>query len=128
MKLSTHQLVLLSFIAMLGFAWVVLASQQDAMQTERIPQFENDEVTVWKSIVVPNSPLPLHRHDHPRVIIALVGGTMKIVEQDGLSETHVWEIGKWYWLPANAPETLHTGVNTGNNPIEVIVVELKKAN
>jgi hypothetical protein len=34
MKLSTHQLVLLSFVAMLGFAWVALASQQGAMQTE----------------------------------------------------------------------------------------------
>jgi quercetin dioxygenase-like cupin family protein len=128
MKLSTHQLVLLSFVAMLGFAWVALASQQGAMQTERIPQFENDEVKVWKSIIAPNSPLPLHRHDHPRVISALVGGTMKIVEQNGSSETHVWETGKSYWLPANAPGTLHTDVNIGNNPIEVMVVELKKAN
>jgi quercetin dioxygenase-like cupin family protein len=128
MKLSTRQLVLLSFVAILGLAWVALASQQGAMKTERISQFENDEVNVWKSIIAPNSPLPLHRHDHPRVITALVGGTMKIEEQDGSSETHVWETGKSYWLSANAPGTLHTDVNTGNNPIEVMVVELKKAN
>ena len=128
MKLSTRQLILLSFVPMLGFALIALASQQAAMQTERIPQFENDEVKVWKSVVAPNSPLPLHRHDHPRVITALVGGTMKIVEQNGSSETHVWETGKSYWLPANAPGTLHTDINTGNNPIEVMVVELKKVN
>ena len=128
MKVSTLQLVLLSFVAMLGFAWIALASQQGAMQTERIPQFENDEVKVWKSVIASNSPLPLHRHDHPRVITALVGGTMKIVQQDGSSETHVWETGKSYWLPANAPERLHADVNTGNNPIEVMVVELKKVN
>ena len=128
MKLCPHQLVLLPFVAMLGFSWVALASRPGAMQTERIPQFENDEVKVWKSIIAPNSPLALHRHDHPRVITALVGGTMKIVEQDGSSEIHVWETGKSYWLPANAPGTRHTDVNTGNNPIEVMVVELKKAN
>ena len=128
MKLSTRQLVLLSFVPILGFALIALASQQAAMQTERITQFENDEVKVWKSVVAPNSPLPLHRHDHPRVITALVGGTMKIVEQNGSSETHVWETGKSYWLPANALGTLHTDVNTGNNPIEVMVVELKKVN
>jgi len=82
---------------------------------------------VWLSIIAPNSPLPPHRHDHPRVITALVGGTMKIVEQDGASETHVWESGKSYWLAPNPPGTLHTDVNDGDAPIEVIVVELKKA-
>jgi len=52
---------------------------------------------------------------------------MKIVEQDGASETHVWESGKSYWLAPNPPGTLHTDVNDGDAPIEVIVVELKKA-
>jgi len=95
-------------------------------QTQRIPQFENDDVKVWKSIVLPNAPLAMHRHEHPRVIIALAGGTMKIVEKSGLTETHLWESGKAYWLPTNPPGTLHTDVNTGDKPIEVIVVELKK--
>ncbi len=31
----------------------------------------------------------MHRHDHPRVIIALSGGSMKIGEQVGASEEHV---------------------------------------
>ena len=67
----------------------------------------------------------MHRHDHPRVIIALQGGTMKIVEQGGASEQHVWETGKAYWLPANPPNTMHADVNAGDKPIEVMVVELK---
>ena len=69
--------------------------------TQRIVQFENDDVKVWKSIVVPHAPLTMHRHEHGRVIIALKGGTMKIVEQTGTSEAHVWETGNAYWLPAN---------------------------
>jgi len=104
----------------------VMHSQQPDVRTERIPQFENEDVKVWKSVITPNAPLTMHRHDHGRVIIALRGGTMKIVEQKGSSETHVWDSGKAYWLPANAPGTMHADVNAGNQPIEVMVVELKK--
>ena len=102
------------------------SAAQSAAQTQRVAQFENEDVKVWKSLVLPNQPLTMHRHDHPRVIIALKGGTMKIVEQVGGSETHVWETGKAYWLPANAPNTKHADVNAGAEPIEVMVVELEK--
>jgi beta-alanine degradation protein BauB len=105
---------------------LVMRSQQGVAVTQRIPQFENEDVKVWKSVVVPNAPLTLHRHDHPRVIVALIGGTMKIVTENGPTETHVWETGKAYWLPANAPNTRHADVNTGSKPIEVTVVELEK--
>jgi hypothetical protein len=74
---------------------------------------------------MPNTPLAMHRHEHPRVIIALSGGTMKIVQNDGSTESHPWETGKAYWLPANPPNTQHADVNAGDKPIEVMVVELK---
>jgi len=90
-----------------------------------MPQFENSHVKVWKSVISPNAPLPPHRHEHGRVIIALQGGTMKIVDQAGASETQVWETGKAYWLPANPPNTTHSDVNVGDRPIEVMVVEVK---
>lgn len=101
---------------------------QTVTQTGREPQFENADVKVWRSVVLPNSPLPLHRHEHPRVIIALTGGTMKILEETGQSELHQWQTGKAYWLPANPPGTRHQDVNVGDKPIEVMVVELQKAN
>ena len=93
--------------------------------TQRIPQFENAHVKVWKSTIVPNAPLPLHRHDHGRVIVALQGGTMKIEDQSGTVETQVWETGKAYWLAANPPNTMHRDINVGAHPIEVIVVEVE---
>lgn len=100
-------------------------SQQTA--STRIPQFENAEVSVWKSIVVPDAPLVMHTHQHPRVIIALTGGDMKIVREDGSSQTEHWETGKAYWLSAEQGKTRHADVNAGRKPIEVMVVELKNA-
>ena len=37
------------------------AMQQQGTQTRRQPQFENQHVRLWKSIVLPNQPLALHR-------------------------------------------------------------------
>jgi hypothetical protein len=102
-----------------------VVNPQQGNQTQRYPQFENDEVRVWKSVVMPNTPLAMHRHEHGRVIIALAGGTMKIVESSGGEEKHVWETGKAYWLPKNPPGETHSDVNAGDKPIEVMVVEIK---
>ena len=100
-------------------------SSDPSATTHRLPQFENAHVKVWKSTIAPNAPLAPHRHEHGRVIIALQGGTMKIVDKSGTSETHVWETGKAYWLPKNPPNTLHSDVNADERPIEVMVVEIE---
>jgi quercetin dioxygenase-like cupin family protein len=113
-----------AIIAILLATSAVRSSEQSS-STQRIPQFENSHVKVWRSTIVPNAPLPLHRHDHGRVIITLQGGTMKIEDQSGTSETRVWETGKAYWLPINPPNTKHRDINVGDRPIEVMVVEVK---
>jgi hypothetical protein len=120
-KLASHALV--GLIAFIGTV-AVMRSQQPS--TQRYPQFENEDVKVWKSVVYPDAPLTMHRHDHPRVIIALKGGIMKIVEKSGGAEDHTWETGHAYWLPANPPHTQHADLNAGKDPIEVMVVELEK--
>jgi hypothetical protein len=94
--------------------------------TRRIPQFENDHVRVWKSIIEPNQPLTQHRHEYGRTLIALAGGTMKIVQANGSAKNVVWETGKAYWLDADPPGQTHADVNEGPGAIEVIVVEMKK--
>ncbi len=123
--MTINKTVLFSGLVVASFA-AGLSVAQPAAQTGREPQFENAEVKVWKSVVLPHSPLPLHRHEHPRVIIALSGGKMQIVEDNGASEIHDWQTGKAYWLPTNAPGTRHQDVNVGDKPIEVMVVELQK--
>jgi hypothetical protein len=103
------------------------ATPQAAGGTQRIDQFENSDVHVWKAVIMPNAPLTMHRHDHPRVIVALDGGNVNIVQQAGGSELNHWETGKAYWLPASKPGTMHADAVAGKKPIEVMVVELKNA-
>ena len=95
--------------------------------TRRIPQFENEHVEVWKSIIMPNQPLTMHRHDNPRALISLTGGTLRVVNQDGDAHDMTWEAGSAYWLEADPPGELHGDVNEGTEPVEVIVVQLKGA-
>lgn len=108
--------------ALLFAAALPLAPQESL----RVPQFENDQVRVWKTTVMPNAPLALHRHEHPRVIVALAGGTITVRQQSGASETHRWEAGKAYWLGVDPPGQLHVDIAAGPKPIEVMVVELKQ--
>ena len=112
-----------ALVTMFGAGVVV---GQQAGTSRREPQFENAEVKVWKSIIMPNQPLALHRHDHGRTIVILKGGTLDVIDAKGATmEQMVWESGKAYWLDADKAGTQHGDLNKGKEPMEVIVVELK---
>ena len=52
-------------IALSGLLIALSASSSaPTPETRRIPQFENERVKVWKSLLLPNQPLPPHRHEH----------------------------------------------------------------
>ncbi|MDH3272735.1 MAG: hypothetical protein OEN56_15460 [Gemmatimonadota bacterium] len=101
------------------------AAAEDPQVTQRVPQFENEHVEVWKSIIMPHQPLTMHRHDNPRAIIALKGGTLTVTSDTGESHDMTWETGSAYWLEADPPGEMHGDVNEGTEPVEVIVVQLK---
>ena len=109
-------------VVVLGLA--ASSSTQPSAVTRRTPQFANESVRVWKSVIAPGQPLSLHRHESGRVIVALKGGTLRIVKESGDSRTVTWETGKAYWLPADPPFEKHGDLNEGREPIEVMVVEL----
>ena len=76
---------------------------------------------------MPNQPLALHRHENGRILIALTGGPLNVVDKDGkILKSYNWERGKAYWLDADPPGEMHADVNATGVPIEVIVVELQK--
>jgi hypothetical protein len=103
------------------------ARQGQASMTRREPQFDNEQVQVWKSIIMPNQPLALHRHDFGRTIVALKGGTLDIVNARGETvKKMTWESGKAYWLDKDPIGEQHGDLNRGTEPIEVIVVQMKR--
>jgi beta-alanine degradation protein BauB len=124
MKSRTLLASALSFVAGASLMW---AQQQTPTGTRREPQFENEHMKVWKSIIMPRQPLTQHRHDHGRALIALTDGQLKVVDPNGkVVTTYNWEKGKAYWLGKDPAAETHADVNETDKPIEVIVVELKK--
>jgi hypothetical protein len=113
-------------VATVFAAGVAVGQQANASASRREPQFENSEVQVWKSIVMPNQPLSLHRHDHGRALISLNGGTLNVVDGSGkVMDVYKLQAGKAMWLDADKAGTQHADVNPGKTPVEVIVVQLK---
>ena len=112
-------------LGVLTLAVTTTASPQAAKTTIRTPQLENESVRVWKTSIAPGQPLTLHRHENGRVIVALTDGTLRIVKESGESKTVTWEKGKAYWLAADPPGEKHGDLNEGQEPIEVMVVEMK---
>jgi hypothetical protein len=92
------KVLLTSALVMSGVA-AGFALAQAAAQTGREPQFENPEVKVWKSVILPGSKRNTRMEDRPCVLTAC--------ERAG-----------------HAP----SGVNVGDRPMEVMVVELQNAN
>ena len=109
-----------------GAAGALAFAQVPSATTTRFPQFENDQVKVWRTHILPKQPLSMHRHEHPRTLVALKGGTVSIVQKTGEKKQVTWETGKAYWLTADPPGTEHGDVNEGSELIDVMIVEMKK--
>jgi beta-alanine degradation protein BauB len=120
---KTSALCALSFVAGGGVMW----AQQQAQQSRREPQFENDQLRVWKSIIMPGQPLALHRHEHGRALVSLNGGELRVVDKDNkVLDTYKLKAGTATWLGADPPGQMHADVNPGTTPVEVIVVQLQQ--
>lgn len=92
----------------------------------RIPLFENDTVRVWRTVIAPGEPLPVHYHEKPRVAVPLQDVHLKRVFA-GSTEKLTFERGKAYW---ESQETKHESheVHTANQTdrdIEIVIVEIK---
>jgi hypothetical protein len=113
-------------LAFTAVALSLFAAVRAQTTSQRTEQFQNDAVHVWKTVVLPHQPLAMHHHDHPRVIVALSDGSMDLVDSTGAHDVHVWQKDHAYWLPAMPLGAMHADVNSGDKPLEVMVVELEK--
>lgn len=104
---------------------LVQGNEELSTKTHRVFQFENEHVRVWKTIIMPNQPLKMHRHDCARVVVGLQGGTLTKIEDTGETSPLKFDTGVAYWLTEDPPGTLHGDINESDEPIEVMVIELK---
>lgn len=103
--------------------FVFMSSSSFAVMTKRIPQFSNEQVSVWKTIIYPgkSKELPMHAHTKGRVLVALTDGVIKFNEANGNSKTLNLVKDHAYFLPA---DNQHTDENIGSNPIKVMIISL----
>lgn len=110
------------------FSLFTLQAQANENKTHRTPQFSNEEVSVWTTVVYPNKDqkLKMHRHDYNRVVVALDSGVLKIRTNQG--KEHLLHVQKdhAYYFTKDVPGELHTDENMSKHPMKAIVIELKK--
>ncbi len=96
-------------------------------KTGRIVQFSNDKVSVWKTVIYPNTSqvLKMHRHEHDRIVVAFTNGLLKITNDKGKVHYLKLQKNKAYYLPKDVPDELHKDQNVSSHPVKVLVVELK---
>ena len=100
-------------------------SEPPRAEMQRVPQFDNERATSWKSIIPPHTESTMHRHDRYRSVIAIVGGDLKTVAPDGKATVTHYESGKSYWFAPMAAGEMHKDANDTDRTIELVVVELK---
>jgi hypothetical protein len=95
--------------------------------TVRIPQFSNNKVSVWETVIFPSEKqiLKMHRHENDRVVVAFNDGLLKITNDKGNVHYLKMEKNKSYYLSKDIPNELHKDENMSSHPIKVLVIELK---
>lgn len=126
MKIFTSKLF--TSLAFVALSSTCALQSNAAPTTERIPQFKNDKVEVWKTVVYPSTKqmLKMHRHEHDRVVVPLESGKLKITNDHGKVHYLNLKKGKAYFLKKDVPNELHTDENISGHPIEVMVIEFRE--
>ncbi len=85
-------------------------------------KFENDYVRVLRWNVGPGEKVPMHEHP-ASISILLSGGRVKFTLPDGTTRETEMETGKVTWSEPGS----HASQNVGDQPHELIQIELKEA-
>jgi hypothetical protein len=94
--------------------------------TTRIPQFSNDKVSAWETIIYPGKTqiLKMHRHERDRIVVAFNNGLLKITNDQGKSHYLKLEKNKAYFLKKDSRNERHIDQNLSSHVIKVLVIEL----
>lgn len=102
----------------------LLAFQAHAV--EYAVQVENERVLVAKVKIMGHEELPAHRDAYPQVVVALKGGTITRLEADGNKTDVSFPTGIAVFREPDPENELHKSFNPSSEPVELIIVQLKK--
>lgn len=87
---------------------------------------ENDSVGISWVKIMPYEEIGLHRDAYPHIVIALEGGIITRLEADGSKVDVNFPTGQAVSREVDPPDLLHKSVNNSPNPVELIIIQLKK--
>ncbi len=85
------------------------------------PEFENDQVRVFRVIVGPHVATPMHEHTLKRIVTYLTDANVRVTGADGKVETQHHKASDVVW----GEHAKHSEQNLSDKPFEVVVTELK---
>lgn len=117
-KLLSILTVLFAVIFLSGYSFAQDAAKVDS--THYKVEFENDQVRVLRITYGPGEKSVMHSHPEG-VAVFLSDGSGKFTYPDEKTEEMNFKSGVVIWAPA----TTHQPENTGDEPFEVIQIEMK---
>lgn len=87
---------------------------------------ENDSVSISHVKIMPYEEIGLHRDAYPQIVVALQGGMITRLEADGSKVNVDFPTGQAVSRDVDPPDQLHKSVNNSPNPVELIIIQLKK--
>lgn len=101
----------------------LIATEGQALEYEVI--FENNQISISKVKIMPQEEIGLHRDAYPSIVIALQGGTITRLEENGSSTDVVFPTGIAVHRGVDPIDELHRSINKGSEPVELIITQLK---
>lgn len=87
---------------------------------------ENDSVSIAQAKIMPYEEIGLHRDAYPQIVVALQGGVITRLEADGSMVEVNFPTGQAVSRDIDPPDQLHKSINKSANPVELIIIQLKK--
>lgn len=88
-------------------------------------EVDKENVSIVRVVIFPQEEIGLHRHDYPKIAIALQGGVMTRVEEDGRESEVEFPTGVAVYRPADPEGELHRAVNRSDQTIELLLIQIK---
>ncbi len=88
--------------------------------------FENQEVSFAQMKMMPGEKTGLHRDALQQIVFAIKGGTITRLEANGTTTDVHFPTGITVVRGIDPPNELHASINKGSEPIELLVLSIKK--